>query len=84
MTTFKNSNHVSKHAHEKWNAETIRKLVEDGGLNCQEFFEGETADVICGVAPDGAYVGLIVGKEKDGIRVVVTGFEAPKEYWESV
>lgn len=84
MTIFKNSNHINKHLQEKWNALTIRELVENDGLTSQDFLEGETADVICGVAPDGVYVGMIVGKEKDGVRIVVTGFEAPKEYWEKV
>ena len=84
MTIFKNSRHITKHLHEKWNAETIRELIENNQLGGLEFLEGNTADVICGEAPDGSYVGLIVGKEKGGIRVVVTGFEAPKDYWENV
>ena len=84
MTIFKNSRHITKHLHEKWNAETIRNLVENNLLDSQEFLEGTTADIICGEAPDGSFVGLIVGKEKGGVRIVVTGFEAPKEYWESV
>ena len=78
MTIFKNSNHINKHLQEKWNALTVRELIEDNQLEDKEFLEGNTADVICGVAPDGVYVGLIVGKEKDGVRIVVTGFEAPK------
>lgn len=77
---LKLSAHKDKHAHEKWNQETIREAYENGLL--KTFRAGLTADVICGNV-DGEEVGMVVTKEKpDGTRVIITAFK-PKDpnYW---
>ena len=82
---FKFSSHaLEKHSHEKWNASTIKEIVENGEISNYEFLEGKTADIICGIAPDNSEVGLILSKEKNGERVIITGYSAPISYWESV
>jgi hypothetical protein len=75
---------LDKHSKDKWNAATIRELLESGRLVQYGVFPGQTSDCHCGYAPDGEYVGLVISKEKDGVRVIVTGFASPKEYWKSV
>lgn len=70
---------LKKHEHENWNALTIRAAYEQGRLLNVKTNEGRTADIIYGIAPDGEYVGLIVGKN----GIVITGFSAPLEYWQS-
>jgi hypothetical protein len=76
------SQHRSKHIHETWNQVTIKRLFDSGA----DFtlLPGQTADVLYGYAPDGECVGLIVSKEHDGYRVIITGFSAPAEYWQNV
>ena len=78
------SHHSKKHADEKWNQVTIREIYQQGRLCQAKLLEGETADVLYGYAPDGNCVGLIVTKEKDGERVIITGFEAEEDYWLNV
>lgn len=82
---FKFSKHSkNKHADEKWNPETIKEVVENGKLTNKKLLPGKTADVITGIAPDGKSVGLIVSKPKNGDSVIITGFEAPEDYWKKV
>lgn len=78
------SRHSAKHAQETWNQVTIREIYQQGQLQDATLLEGETADVLYGYAPDGSCVGLIVTKEKNGERVIITGFEADEEYWLNV
>jgi len=47
------------------------------------FLNGETADILCGEI-EGDFVGLILAKENNGVSVIITGFQAPLEYWKSV
>ena len=47
------------------------------------FLEGETADILCGEI-EGDFVGLVLAKENNGVSVIITGFQAPLEYWKSV
>ena len=72
-----------KHADEKWNAVTIKAAYLDGRMKRYELLEGKTADVLFGEV-DGEIVGLVLGKPVLGVRVIVTGFAAPLEYWKSV
>lgn len=78
------SHHSAKHAQETWNQVTIREIYQQGQLREATLLEGETADVLYGYAPDGSCVGLIVTKEKNDVRVIITGFEADEEYWLNV
>ena len=81
---LKLSEHAKKkHQSEKWNAVTIRDAYYDGQMQNIEFVEGETADYLCGDV-EGEIVGLVLGKPVLGVRVVITGFAAPLEYWKSV
>ena len=81
---FRFSKHsLEEHQDEKWNAVTIRDAVESGRVQDVEILSGQAADILCGWV-DGDFVGLVLGKEKDGVVVIVTGFAAPKEYWLSV
>ena len=81
---LKLSNHAKKkHQSEKWNAVTIRDAYYDGRMEEAELLTGNTADVLCGQI-DGEFVGLVLGKPVLGVRVIVTGFAAPLEYWKSV
>lgn len=73
-----------RHSDEKWNAATILDLIIERQLQDRQDLPGQTANVICGVAPDGEYVGIVTSKPKFNTCVVVTGFAASKEYWESV
>ena len=80
MFTLKLSAHKDKHAHEKWNQETIKEAYENGLL--KTFRAGLTADVIFGNV-NGDEIGMVVTKEKsDGTRVIITAFK-PKDpnYW---
>lgn len=72
---------IKKHADEKWNAVTIKEAM--GRMKHRAILPGKTADVLCGEI-DGECVGLILTKPKLGVRVIVTGFAAPMEYWKSV
>ncbi len=74
---------IKKHSSEKWNAKTIRDAIEAGKVAWMTIAEGITSDVIYGMI-DGDCVGLIVSKEKNGERIVITGFSAPQAYWKSV
>ena len=77
---YKFSKHANdNHCNEKWNARTIRAAYENGNLLNVHISEGKTADVIYGLAYDGKYVGLIVGKN----GIIITGFCAPLEYWQN-
>ena len=78
--------HHSKEAHskEKWNTITIKSAYELGNISSLKMLEGRTADTIYGLASDGCYVGLVVSKENNGERVVITGFSAPLEYWQGL
>lgn len=81
---LKLSDHAkSKHKSDKWNAVTIRDAYYDGRMTNTELLEGNTADVLCGEV-EGEFVGLVLGKPILGVRVIVTGFAAPLEYWKSV
>jgi hypothetical protein len=77
------SNHWHKHEHEKWNAATIRAEYEAGRMEGETVLTGDTADVIFGYI-DGDCVGMIVSKERDNERVIITAFEADEEYWRTV
>lgn len=76
---LKLSAHKQKHLDEKWNQVTIRQAIYDGDLY-PRLIEGDTADVLYGFV-DGECVGLIVSKECNGCRVIITGFEADESYW---
>lgn len=79
MFTLKLSAHKDKHAHERWNQESIRKVYEMGLL--KTFREGQTADVICGNV-NGEEIGMVVTKEKNGSRIIITAFKPQDEnYW---
>ena len=81
---LKFSNHaLDKHKQEKWNALTIREAHKQGRLKEVEFLLGDTADILCGKI-EGDFVGLILSKETDGMRIIITGFAAPREYWINV
>lgn len=81
---LKMSNHaLNEHKDEAWNARTIVEAYLGDRLSNVELIEGKTADVLMGFVGDQC-VGLIIGKQKGfwGPRTVITGFAAPKEYWE--
>lgn len=81
---LKLSDHAKKkHKDEKWNAISIRDAYYDGRMTEIEFMPGKTADILCGQV-EGEFVGLVLGKPFMGVRVIVTGFAAPLEYWKSV
>ena len=81
---LKLSDHAkSKHVNEKWNATTIRDAYYEGRMQNVKLLEGETADILCGEI-EGDFVGLILAKENNGVSVIITGFQAPLEYWKSV
>lgn len=81
---LKLSDHAkNKHANEKWNAVTIRDAYYEGRMQNVNFLNGETADILCGEI-EGDFVGLILAKENNGVSVIITGFQAPLEYWKSV
>ena len=84
MYILKLSDHAKKkHVNEKWNAVTIKEAYNSGRMNSIEFLPGKTADILCGEV-EGEFVGLVLGKPVLGVRVIVTGFAAPLEYWKSV
>lgn len=84
MYILKLSDHAKKkHANERWNSATIRDAYYGGRMTDIELMPGKTADVLCGQI-DGEFVGLVLGKPVLGVRVIVTGFAAPLEYWKSV
>jgi hypothetical protein len=84
MTIYKYSKHaLGKHGSEMWNAKTINEAMQKGLIEQQDLLIGNTADIICGFIGDD-YVGLVVSKEVNGERVIITGFSAPREYWLSV
>ena len=81
---LKLSDHAKKrHADERWNAVTIKEAYNGGRMKNVEFLPGKTADILCGEI-EGEFVGLVLGKPVLGVRVIVTGFAAPLEYWKSV
>ena len=77
------SNHWHKHEAETWNAKTIRAAYEAGQMTDAQLIPGKTADVIYGYI-DNECVGMIVTKENDGERVIITAYAAPPEYWHKV
>lgn len=82
---LKFSEHKSKHIQETWNQVSIKREFDAHRITDERFIQGETSDVMYGYTQSGACVGLIVSKRKsDGSRVIITGFEAPEEYWKSV
>lgn len=82
---LRRSAHKDKHRNEKWNQDTILRILRNGELNYQVFLPGKTADVLYGTATDGNTVGMILSKEKeDGSRVIITAFQAPSIYWKLV
>lgn len=74
---------LKRHNSESWNAVTIREAYESGRLQEVELMIGDTADILCGSLDD-VFVGLVLSKETNGERVIVTGFAAPREYWLNV
>lgn len=82
---LKLSGHKTKHDHEKWNQETIRKAYYSDVIKNLEFLPGKTADVICGFVGDDP-VGLLISKEREnGERIIITGFSPKdKNYWYNV
>lgn len=81
---LKLSDHAkNKHTNERWNSVTIRDAYYEGRMQSVNFLEGETADILCGEI-EGDFVGLVLAKENNGVSVIITGFQAPLEYWKSV
>jgi hypothetical protein len=64
-----------KHSSETWNAATIRAAYEAGQLTQVILNPGKTADDFFATAPDGSRVFLSLSKEKNGERVVITGYQ---------
>ena len=84
MTIYKYSEHaLGKHKSDKWNAKTIKEALERGEINQRELMVGNTADIICGFI-ENDYVGLVVSKERDGVRIIITGYSASRDYWLNV
>lgn len=82
---FKFSDHAMKgHEHDKWNARTILQAYQNSQLRNVEVLHGQTADIIIATAPDGRTVGLVVGKPRGNVVVIITGFAAGEDYWRSV
>lgn len=81
---LKYSEHALRgHEKETWNAKTISHAYTSGAMSNIELLEGKTADILCGDV-SGECVGLVLGKSKFGVRVIITGFSASREYWHSV
>lgn len=74
--------HHAQNAHcdERWNAITIQEAFDSG--KCRpNINQCETRSFHYCEIENGTEIGLVVGKTKEFITVIVTGFAAPSGYW---